>query len=283
MADMNKSTPGAKRDKRFRMIPLRAMAPNLVTLLALCFGLTSIRLAIEGDYRLAIGAVVFAAVLDGLDGRVARLLKSSSKFGAELDSLTDFVNFGVAPAIILYTWVLNDVKSLGWIAALVFAISAGLRLARFNVAIDDPDAAKSSTDFFTGVPAPAGAIIVLLPIYLEQLGLPKSAVSAPLVLVYTLIVAYLLISRLPTWSGKNFGKRIRPDFVVLLLIGSVAAVALLLSYPFECLTVVAVGYIITLPLGWRAWKKARHAEQLDMAEDDAENIVSLSKREGEDG
>ncbi len=253
----------AKRRRRFKRIPLRLMAPNLVTLMALCFGLTSIRLAIEGDYRLAIGAVVFAAILDGLDGRVARLLKSSSRFGAELDSLTDFVNFGVAPAILLYTWTLHDIKSLGWIAALVFAISAGLRLARFNVALDDPDAVKQSGDFFIGVPAPAGAIIVLLPVYLAQLGVAKSGIPAWAVLVYVLIVAYLMISRLPTWSGKNVGKRVPTDMVVWLLIGSVAIVALLISYPFELLTLSALAYIAALPLGLLSWWRLRKRREIE--------------------
>ena len=265
----------AKRKRRFKRIPLRLMAPNLVTLMALCFGLTSIRLAIEGDYRLAIGAVVFAAILDGLDGRVARLLKSSSRFGAELDSLTDFVNFGVAPAILLYTWTLHDIKSLGWIAALVFAISAGLRLARFNVALDDPDAVKKSGDYFIGVPAPAGAIIALLPVYLAQLGVPKAGIPAWAVLVYVLVIAYLMISRLPTWSGKNVGKRIPSDMVVWLLIGSVAMVALLISYPFELLTLSALAYLAALPLGFLSWwrlQKRRELESDAVGEDDPEAI-----------
>src|ERR1700752_5294938 len=141
--------------RQFRRIRVRTLAPNLVTLLALCAGLTGIRMAFENRYGLALAAIVFAAFLDGIDGRLARLLKGTSKFGAELDSLSDFVNFGVAPALILYFWGLHDLKSAGWIAAMAFAICAGLRLARFNVMIDDPNKPLWAGKFFTGIPAPA--------------------------------------------------------------------------------------------------------------------------------
>src|SRR5580765_3999342 len=151
--------PGEKR-RRFRPIPVRTLVPNLITLLALCAGLTAIRFAVEGKLDIALGAIVFAAVLDGIDGRIARLLKGTSRFGAELDSLADFVNFGVAPGLILYFWDLKVLNSAGWIAAMVFAICAGLRLARFNVMIDDPNRPVWAGNFFTGMPAPAGAITV---------------------------------------------------------------------------------------------------------------------------
>src|SRR6266568_1509000 len=163
------------RRRRFRPIPVRMLVPNVITLLAICAGLTAIRLSTEGRMELAVAAIVFAAVLDGLDGRVARMIKGQSKFGAELDSLADFVNFGVAPGLILYFWQLHQLGNVGWITAMVFAICAGLRLARFNVAIEDPNRPAWAGDFFTGVPAPAGAITVLLPIYLSLLGLPNIA------------------------------------------------------------------------------------------------------------
>jgi len=151
------------RRRRFRPIPVRMLVPNVITLLAICAGLTAIRLSIEGRMELAVAAIVFAAVLDGVDGRVARMIKGQSKFGAELDSLADFVNFGVAPALILYFWGLSEIKSVGWIAALVFAICAALRLARFNVMIDDPNKPPYAANYFTGVPAPMGAILAMLP------------------------------------------------------------------------------------------------------------------------
>jgi CDP-diacylglycerol--serine O-phosphatidyltransferase len=155
--------PEGKR-RRFRQIPVRILLPNVITLLALCAGLTGVRLAVEGRLEFALYAIVFAAFLDGIDGRIARMLKGTSRFGAELDSLADFFNFGVAPALILYFWGLNDLKSVGWIAAMVFAICAGLRLARFNVMIDDPNKPAWAGNFFVGIPAPAGAITVMLPI-----------------------------------------------------------------------------------------------------------------------
>src|SRR5262245_44251926 len=155
------------RRRRFRAIPVRTLVPNVITLLALCAGLTSIRLAVEGKLEFALAAIVFAAVLDAVDGRIARMIKGTSRFGAELDSLADFVNFGVAPALILYFWGLHELRSAGWIAALVFAICAGLRLARFNVMIDAPERPAWMANYFVGMPAPAGAITVLLPIYVQ--------------------------------------------------------------------------------------------------------------------
>src|ERR1700683_778070 len=147
-----------RRRRRFRQIPVRVLVPNVITLLALCAGLTAIRLAVEDRLEWALAAIVFAALLDGIDGRVARMLKGTSRFGAELDSLADFVNFGVAPALILYFWGLHQLKSAGWIAAMVFAICAALRLARFNVMIEDPNRPAWAANFFVGVPAPAGGV-----------------------------------------------------------------------------------------------------------------------------
>src|ERR1700685_2986640 len=200
--------------RRFRRIPVRTLVPNVITLMALCAGLTAIRLAAEGTLDLAVYAIVFAAVLDGIDGRVARLLKGTSRFGAELDSLADFVNFGVAPGLTLYFWGLHELKSAGWIAAMVFAICAGLRLARFNVMIDDPNRPVWAGNFFVGMPAPAGAITVLLPVHIQFLGLPKLAVIAPVTLVYTLAIAFLMVSKLPVYSGKKLGTRVAPDMVL---------------------------------------------------------------------
>src|SRR6266700_3600847 len=202
------------RRRRFRPIPVRTLVPNLITLLALCAGLTAVRLAVEGKLEFALAAIVFAAVLDGIDGRVARLIRGTSRFGAELDSLADFVNFGVAPGLILYFWGLHELKSAGWIAAMVFAICTGLRLARFNVMIDDPNKPAWAANFFVGIPAPAGAITVLLPIYVSFLGMPRFALETPVILVYTLAIAFLMVSRVPVFSGKCVGKRIAPEMVL---------------------------------------------------------------------
>jgi CDP-diacylglycerol--serine O-phosphatidyltransferase len=243
------------RRRRFRAIPVRTLLPNVITLLALCAGLTGIRLAYEGKLELALAAIVFAAALDGIDGRVARLIKGQSRFGAELDSLADFVNFGVAPALILYLWGLHDFKNVGWIAALVFAICASLRLARFNVMIEDPDRPPWTGNFFTGMPAPAGAITVLLPIYVNLLGLPYSTVLLSFALIYTLANASLMVSRLPVFSGKRVGKRVPPEMVLPLFVLVVLFIALLISFPWEVLTVGTLCYLASLPFGWRSYRE----------------------------
>jgi CDP-diacylglycerol--serine O-phosphatidyltransferase len=245
----------AARRRRFRFIPVRMLLPNLITLLALCAGLTAIRLAVEEKLEWAVAAIVFAALLDGIDGRIARLLKGTTRFGAELDSLADFVNFGVAPALMVYFWSLHELKSAGWIAAMVFAICTGLRLARFNVMVDDPNKPVWAGNFFVGIPAPAGAITVLLPIYVYFLGMPRFAFVAPVTLVYTLGIAFLMVSRLPVLSGKRVGKRVAPEMVLPVFVAVVLFFALLVAYPWEVLTVGTFAYLASLPFGWLAYRE----------------------------
>jgi CDP-diacylglycerol--serine O-phosphatidyltransferase len=244
-----------QRLRQLRFIPIRAIVPNLVTLLALCAGLTSIRMSIELRFEPAIAAIAIAALLDGIDGRVARLLKSTSRFGAELDSLCDFLCFGVAPAMLLYVWALAELRSLGWIAAMIFAICSALRLARFNVALDDPNRPEWQANYFVGIPAPAGAMASLLPLYIEFIGTPHGFLTAPIVLVYTLAIGFLMVSRVPTWSGKLIGKRIPRETVVPILILVVLFAALLASFPFETLAVSTLLYLGTLPLSWSAFHR----------------------------
>ena len=253
------------RRRRFRQIPVRILVPNVITLLALCAGLTAMRLAVEDRLEWALAAIVFAALLDGLDGRVARMLKGTSRFGAELDSLADFVNFGVAPALILYFWGLHELKSAGWIAAMVFAICAALRLARFNVMIEDPNRPAWAANFFVGVPAPAGAITVLLPIYAHFLGMPESTFVAPFTFLYTLGIAFLMVSRLPVFSGKRHGKRVSPEMVLPIFILIVLSFALLISYPWAVLTTGTLVYLASLPLGWLAYRDAMRKDKLAAA------------------
>jgi CDP-diacylglycerol--serine O-phosphatidyltransferase len=247
--------PAPPPRRRFKAIPVRTLLPNLVTLLALCAGLTAIRMAVENRLDLALAAIVLAVLLDGIDGRIARMLKGTSRFGAELDSLADFVNFGVAPALILYFWGLQELKSAGWIAALVFAICAALRLARFNVMIDDPDQPAWAGNFFTGIPAPAGAITVLLPIYLNFLGVSNGLVMVWITFLYTLAIALLMVSRLPVFSGKRVGKRVPPDMVLLVFVVVVLFFALLISYPWAVLTIGTLAYLGCLPLGWLSYRE----------------------------
>jgi CDP-diacylglycerol--serine O-phosphatidyltransferase len=249
----------AEGRRRFRQIPVRTLLPNLITLLALCAGLTGIRLAIEGKLEWAIAAIVFAAMLDGIDGRVARMLKGTSRFGAELDSLADFVNFGVAPALILYFWGLHELSHVGWIAAMVFAICAGLRLARFNVMAEDPNRPAWAGNFFVGMPAPMGAITVLLPIYIFFLGMPRLGFIAPVTFLYTLAIAFLMVSRLPVFSGKRVGKRIAPEMVLPVFVLVVLFFGLLISYPWSVLTIGTLLYLISLPFGIISYRNYERA------------------------
>ena len=256
-----------------RRVPLRTLLPNLVTLLALCAGLTGVRMAIEGRLELAVYLVVLAAALDGVDGRLARLLKGTSRFGAELDSLTDFVNFGVAPALILYIWGLNGLGHVGWLGALVLAIAAALRLARFNVALDDPNKPAWAGAFFTGVPAPAGAIGALLPIYLEFLGIPRTPLAMPVVLAYVIFVALMMVSPLPTWSGKQLGARIKRAYVAPALVVAAFFVALLISYPWLVLTLVVLAYLALLPLAFAHHRKLTLRDRALAAERPSEGPI----------
>jgi CDP-diacylglycerol--serine O-phosphatidyltransferase len=240
------------RRRRFRPIPVRMLVPNFITLLAIAAGLTAIRLSTEGRMQLAVAAIVFAAVLDGIDGRVARMIKGQSKFGAELDSLADFVNFGVAPGLILYFWQLHELHDGGWIAAMVFAISGGLRLARFNASIDEPNKPAFASNYFTGVPAPAGAVTALLPIYLDFLGLFRT--PAVLTAFYTLLIAFLMVSRLPVFSGKSVRMRVPPELVLPVFVGVIFFIALLIGYPWQILSAGSVLYLLSLPVGWKSYR-----------------------------
>jgi CDP-diacylglycerol---serine O-phosphatidyltransferase len=241
-----------ERRRRFRPIPVRMLVPNVITLLAICAGLTAIRLSTEGRMGLAVGAIVFAAILDGIDGRVARMIKGQSKFGAELDSLADFVNFGVAPGLILYFWQLHELHDGGWIAAMVFAISGGLRLARFNATIDDPNKPPFAANYFTGVPAPAGAVTALLPVYLAFLGVWN--MPAMLTAFYILLIAFLMVSRLPVFSGKTVRMRVPPEMVLPVFVGVIFFIALLIGYPWHILSAGSILYLLSLPLGWKSYR-----------------------------
>jgi CDP-diacylglycerol--serine O-phosphatidyltransferase len=244
------------RRRRFRPIPVRMLVPNVITLLALCAGLTAIRLSVEDRLDLALAAIVFAALLDAVDGRIARMIKGTSRFGAELDSLADFVNFGVAPGLILYFWELKELKSVGWIAAIVFATCAGLRLARFNVAIEDPNRPAWAANYFVGMPAPAGAITVLLPIYLAFLGVPIPSIAT---FLYTLAIAIVMVSRLPVYSGKRIGTRVPREVVLPVFMLVVLFFALLISYPWPVLTLGTLAYLAALPFGWLSYQRLEEA------------------------
>ncbi|MDG4878032.1 phosphatidylcholine/phosphatidylserine synthase [Mesorhizobium sp. WSM4935] len=229
--------------------------PNLVTVLAICAGLSGIRFAFENRFEIAVVMVLLAAFLDGIDGRLARMLKATSKFGAQMDSLADIVNFGVAPALVLYAFLLDRAGSPGWIAALLFTIACGMRLARFNVLADDTDQPAWQTEYFVGVPAPAGAVLVMLPLYLYflRLGLEPSRPAAFIATGFTVLIAFLLVSRLPVYSGKSV--KVPGDRVLPVILGVVLYILLLMTYPWYTLTASVAGYLLFLPLSVRAYSK----------------------------
>lgn len=257
-------TPPAEnraRRRHFPRVPIRYILPNLVTLLALCIGLSAIRFAFEERFALSVYAIAIAAVLDGLDGRLARALKGTSRFGAELDSLADFINFGVAPAMLLYFWNLHEIKNFGWFAAMVYVIACALRLARFNVAIDDPAKPPWAAQFFVGMPSPAGAIVVMLPIYLN---LSVAAVAAGpwltrFEIIYVLFIAFLMASPIPHFSGKQFGRVPRERFIAVLF-GIAVAGLLLATSPMELLAGLSILYLALIPLAVRKYRALERAD-----------------------
>ena len=257
--------PHGSAGPRIREIPLRMVLPNLITVLAICAGLSGIRLAFEARFETAVVMVLFAAFLDGIDGRLARLMKATSKFGAQMDSLADIVNFGVAPALVLYAFLLDRAGSPGWIAALLFAVACGLRLARFNVLDEDVDQPAWQEEYFVGVPAPAGAVLVMLPIYLAFIGVYEpDRVTAFAASGFTVLVAFLLVSRLPVYSGKKL--RVRRDRVMPLLLAVALVLLLLFSYPWQTLSAGIIVYLLVLPLSARAYAKREQLEAAKMAE-----------------
>ncbi len=256
------------RPRRLKPLPIRSLAPNILTVLGLSVGLTAIRFALEERYEAALSAIVIAALLDGLDGRVARLLKGATRFGAELDSLSDFANFGIVPIMVLYIWSLNNLGGVGWIVGLVFCICCALRLARFNVASEDPDRPAWKRNYFVGVPAPAAAGLIISPVFLDFLGF-QSVREWPLFLaIYVGVISFLMVSQIPTFSGKGM-KIMREQVLPLLLLVALFA-AMMLSYPWQTLTACAVLYLISIPLAVLSYRKnlAAWAAQIDSASAD---------------
>jgi CDP-diacylglycerol--serine O-phosphatidyltransferase len=205
--------------------------------------------------------VLVAAFLDGIDGRMARFLKASSKFGAQMDSLADIVNFGVAPALVLYAFLLEHAGSPGWIAALLFVIACGLRLARFNVLDEVKERPAWQSEYFVGVPAPAGAVVVLLPAYFGFMGVETERPLVYASCIYTVLIALLMISRLPVYSFKTVGKRVSSDRVLPLLFGLVLYALLLATYSWETLSASVVAYLAFLPFSARAYSKRADVEE----------------------
>lgn len=250
-----------KRVRRARGLPLRALIPNAITALALCSGLTGIRYAISGEWERAALAILFAALFDVLDGRVARMLKGTSRFGAELDSLSDVVAFGVAPSIIIFLWSLQIDARLGWLAALAHTVCCALRLARFNAQLDAEELPFKQAGFLTGIPAPGGAGIALIPLFvwLAARGWPltsavQDVVRNPFVTSGFLIAsAFLMIANLPSWSWKVF--RIPAQLRIAALLGIALVFTALFTQTWDTLSIIAIGYLAVIPLAW--WRYAQ--------------------------
>ncbi|MEX0697237.1 MAG: CDP-diacylglycerol--serine O-phosphatidyltransferase [Dongiaceae bacterium] len=248
---------------RLRDQSFNRLIPNILTVLALCAGLTSIRFAFQERWEMAVFAIVIAGVLDGLDGRIARLLDGSSKFGAELDSLSDFLAFGVAPALLLYYFTMKSVVGIGWALALLFAVCCALRLARFNTKVDNADLPAWTGRFFTGVPAPAGAGLALLPVF-ATFEFGSGFFDHPVVTGGAMVaVSLLMVSRVPTFSFKRI--KVPHDYVLPTLLGVGLFAAFLVGTPWMTLMAVGVLYLASLPLSYVAYRRlSRQATDADL-------------------
>ncbi len=252
----------APRAPRRAAIPLRALIPNAITLLALCFGLTGVRFAISGEWEKAVAAIVVAGVLDGIDGRIARLLKGATRFGAELDSLSDVIAFGVAPALIVYLWSLHVLPGVGWVIALAHAVTCAVRLARFNAQLDLDEQPHKQAGYLTGIPAPVGAGLTLSPLFLsfwlDTPLLDDARVRAAIVTTVVIIVATLMASSLPTYSWSSV--RLRPAYRLpaLIIVGLFAGA--LFSAPWMTLTLVSAAYAATIPFAIRSYRRLKRRQ-----------------------
>ena len=241
----------------------RVILPNMLTLIGVCIGLTSIRFALDGRYEFAVIAVIFAAVIDGLDGRIARLIKGTSKVGKELDSLTDMISFGVAPAFIMYFWKLNTLGRFGWLVCLIYVICVALRLARFNVNSNQNPSWKDN--FFEGVPSPAGGILVLTPLIISMTNFDYFKLNYEIIVpIFFITTSLLLISKFPSYSFKKIV--IQRKTTIFLLFGIVLFFGLLLIYPFNVMSISALIYLAMLPISFF------HYQKLKKKNDDKKNI-----------
>ncbi len=249
----------------------RMLLPNMLTLIGVCIGLTSIRFALDGKFEFAIVAIIFAALIDGLDGRIARLIKGTSKVGKELDSLTDMISFGVAPAFIMYFWKLNTLGRFGWLLCLVYVICVALRLARFNVNSNQESSWRDN--FFEGVPSPAGGILVLTPLIYSLSGFSFFQINYDIIVpVFFILTAFLLISKFPTYSFKKIV--IQRKATIFLLFGIVLFFGLLLIYTFNVIAISTIIYLILLPISFIHFQRLnKQNEKFQDTDDDLEDVL----------
>ena len=262
--------------KKFKIVSdkksARVILPNMLTLIGVCIGLTSIRFALDGKFELAIIAIIFAALIDGLDGRIARLIKGTSKVGKELDSLTDMISFGVAPVFIMFFWKLNTLGRFGWLLCLVYVICVALRLARFNV--NSNQEASWRDNFFEGVPSPAGGILVLTPLIISLSGFNYFKLNYDIIVpVFFILTSFLLISKFPTYSFKKIV--IPRRTTIFLLFSIVLFFGLLLIYTFNVIALSSVIYVLLLPISFIHYQriKKQHENDKIQDEDDLEDVL----------
>jgi len=254
-------------DKKARMI-----LPNALTLIGVCIGLSSIKFALDSKFELSVIAIIFAALFDALDGRVARLIKGTSKVGKELDSLTDVISFGVAPAFIMYFWNLNNLGKFGWLLCLIYVVCVALRLARFNINSNLEPSWRDN--FFEGVPSPAGGILVLMPLMFSLSGLNIFNVNYNLIVpTFFIITSFLLISKLPTYSLKKI--IIPRTMTIFLLFGIVLFFGLLLFYTFKILALSGLVYLILIPISFFHYKKIKKQNTADASKDENEDLEDI--------
>jgi CDP-diacylglycerol--serine O-phosphatidyltransferase len=250
----------------------RVILPNMLTLIGVCIGLTSIRFALDGKFEFAIIAIIFAALIDGLDGRIARLIKGTSKVGKELDSLTDMISFGVAPAFIMYFWKLNTLGRFGWLVCLIYVICVALRLARFNVNSNQEPSWRDN--FFEGVPSPAGGILVLTPLIVSVTSFDYINLNYDVVVpVFFILTSLLLISKFPSYSFKKIV--IQRKTTIFLLFGIVLFFGLLLIYPFNVIAISSIIYLLMLPISFFHYQKLKkqHVDNNAVDDDDLEDVL----------
>ena len=231
-----------------KKIDYRVALPNFITIISLCLGLNSIKLAFENNFEKAIIFIVLAAILDALDGRIARMIKGTSKFGAELDSLTDFVNFGVCPSLIIYFWSLSSIKFYGWIVCLIYVVACCLRLARFNLDHESKSKNDWKVNFFSGVPSPAAAGLILMPMIISFSEFNLNFINNHIVLAIVVIVAFLMISKIPTYALKKI--EISKKFFILIMLFVVLYFSLLFNKTFETLVVTGIMYSLSIPISF---------------------------------
>ena len=259
--------------KKFKIVEskkTRYILPNILTIAGVCLGISSIKFSLDLNFNMAVIFITLAAILDALDGRIARLIKGTSDFGKELDSLTDFVSFGIAPAFIIYFWELNKYGKIGWAITLIYSVCCVLRLARFNLTKFKPEESWKQ-NYFEGVPSPIGALLILSPLVLELTNFSFLANKNYFIPIFTIIIAILLISKVPTYSFKNI--KIKPTLTVFILLGIGISLVTLMFFTFETLLIFSFLYILSIPVACFTYYNKKKSNKIDNSEEEHEDIL----------